>query len=132
MAQQAYDVSLGVADEGHVLRGPSGAEPVVVVGEDQLGLGDNLNPVGPERGDRRLDVVDPKVDQGTRRRLLQQQPDGPGPEEQQSGWVEETRRLGPEQPAIEVPSPIEVVCVLGDLVQIRHAISISAADQSSG
>ena len=48
MAQQANGVSLGVADERHVLRRPGRAEPVVVMGEDQMRLGDDLDPIGAE------------------------------------------------------------------------------------
>ena len=60
MADQADGVALGVADEGHPFLGADRARGVVVVGEDHVRFGADLDPVLPAALDRLGDVGDPR------------------------------------------------------------------------
>ena len=63
------------------------------------------------------DIVDTKVDQGARRATLDQQASLAEPEERQARRIEDRDRRLTDQRGVERHGPIEIVGVLGHLVQ---------------
>ena len=74
----------------------------------------------------RSDIVDAQVDQGARCAAFEQQPGVAEPEERQARRIEDGDRRLTEQPAVERDRPIEILDVLGDLVQDHGATSGTA------
>ena len=116
VADQAEQVPFGVPDEGLRFDLPMPAEHAVGVGEDVVRFGHDLHPRMLEVGDLLVEPVHPEIEQGRRRRLLQQQPSSAEVDEHQ--WPEpgdqsavpgcRCRRWwrGPDRPRAAPPGPL--------------------------
>jgi hypothetical protein len=114
---QTYQVPFGVADKGLPFVEPCRAQRIVLMAEDDVGLGLDDNSLLPESLHRCREILDFEVDEGAGGIRLQQQPCLSDLEEEQTGWFEAAGGFGPEQFPVELFGAIEVDGPLGNLYQ---------------